>query len=450
MSISCAKGFNGEISQIIQAALNAVDPYKIVKERILKDGNLLFIGKEKFDRDRIRQIYLVGFGKAVLPMAKATLDVMGVDITSGILIPKHFDSSIAGEFPDNLRILTGDHPIPTKNSLIAAKEISELISAASENDVVIGLISGGGSSLVVYPIEPVLVEDLNLITRALLRSGASIQEINTVRKHLDRIKGGGLLRFIDPARSTHMILSDVIGDDLSVIASGPTSPDPTTFYDSIHVLKSYDLWEDAPAPVKHVLLKGEKGEIPETIKRENPLLNKASNQIIGSLQIAANAAREKAEVLGFHTEVLDLALNGEAKIVGRKLAQYLKSRKTEVNHLKIPLCIIAGGETTVSVSGKGKGGRNQEIALSAALELDGIANVQFYTLATDGEDGPTNAAGVFVDGQTIQHAKEKGLIARDYLLNNDAYNFFIQTGELIFTGPTGTNVNDLVFMLINP
>jgi glycerate-2-kinase len=247
-----------------------------------------------------------------------------------------------------------------------------------------------------------------------------------------------------------MILSDVIGDDLSVIASGPTSPDPTTFSDSIHVLKSYDLWEDAPASVRQVLLTGENGKIQETIKQDNPILEKSSNQIIGSLQIAADAAKQKAEILGFQTEILDLALMGEARSVGNKLAQYLKKRKTELSKLIIPVCIIAGGETTVTVSGKGTGGRNQEIALSAALELDGIANVQVITLATDGEDGPTNAAGAIIDGQTIQHAKEMGLIARDYLLNNDTYNFFMQTGELIFTGPTGTNVNDLVFMLINP
>ncbi len=450
MSISCPKGFNVEISQIIQAALNAADPYKIVKERIIKNGNLLSIGNESFERDQIRQIFLVGFGKAVLPMAKAIFDVMGNEISSGILIPKHQDLSTVGGFPDNLKVLTGDHPIPTNKSFVAAKEISELMSATSENDLVIGLISGGGSSLVAYPIEPVLVEDLNIITRALLRSGASIQEINTIRKHLDKVKGGGLLRFIDPARSTHMILSDVIGDDLSVIASGPTSPDPTTFSDSIHVLKSYDLWDDAPAPVRQVLLTGESGKIEETIKWDNPILEKSSNQIIGSLQIAADAARQKAEILGFQTEILDLALTGEAKSVGKILAQYLKKRKTELKKFIIPMCIIAGGETTVTVSGKGKGGRNQEIALSAALELDGFANVQFITLATDGEDGPTNAAGALIDGQTIQHAKEMGLIAWDYLLNNDSYNFFKQTGELINTGPTGTNVNDLAFMFIYP
>lgn len=450
MPIICPKGLNVEISQIIQTALNAVDPYQIVKERIRKNRTILSIGNENVDLEKKGQIFLIGFGKAVLPMAKAILDMMGNELSSGILIPKHHDLSSVGRFPVNLKILPGDHPIPIKKSFIAAKEIRELMSATTENDLVIGLISGGGSSLVTLPIEPVEVEDLNILTRALLRSGASIFEINTIRKHLDQIKGGGLLRFIYPARSIHLILSDVIGDDLSVIASGPTSPDPSTFSDAINVLKNYDLWENAPDNIRQVFYKGNQGEIPETIKDYDPLLVKTSNQIIGSLHIAAHAARQKAESLGFQTEILDLTLMGEAKIVGKKLAQHLKKRKTELSGLKIPLCIIAGGETTVTVTGNGKGGRNQELALEAALELEGIENLHFVTLATDGEDGPTDAAGAYVDGQTVQRAKRLGLNAHEYLSNNDAYNFFKQTGELLFCGPTGTNVNDLVFMLVNP
>lgn len=450
MPIIRPKGLNVEISQIIQAALNAVDSYQIVKKRIRKDGTILSIGNDSFDLEQKGQVFLIGFGKAVLPMAKAVLDVMGDEITSGILIPKHYDLNSGGEFPGNLKIFSGDHPIPTNKSLIAAKEISELMSTTTENDLVIGLISGGGSSLVTLPIEPAEVEDLNILTQALLRSGASINEINTVRKHLDKIKGGGFLRFIYPARSIHLILSDVIGDDLSVIASGPTSPDPTTFSDAINVLKRYDLEENTPETIRQVLYKGNQGEIPETIKNNDPLLEKTSNQIIGSLQIAAHAAKQEAESLNFQTEILNLALMGEAKIAGKMLAQHLIKRKNDLIALKIPLCIIAGGETTVTVSGNGKGGRNQELALAAALEIDGIKNVHFVTFASDGEDGPTDAAGAYVDGQTVQRAKKLGLNAQEYLTNNDSYNFFIQTGELLFSGPTGTNVNDLVFMLVYP
>jgi hydroxypyruvate reductase len=242
----------------------------------------------------------------------------------------------------------------------------------------------------------------------------------------------------------------VIGDDLSVIASGPTSPDPTTFSDAINVLKRYDLEENTPETIRQVLYKGNQGEIPETIKNNDPLLEKTSNQIIGSLQIAAHAAKQEAESLNFQTEILNLALMGEAKIAGKMLAQHLIKRKNDLIALKIPLCIIAGGETTVTVSGNGKGGRNQELALAAALEIDGIKNVHFVTFASDGEDGPTDAAGAYVDGQTVQRAKKLGLNAQEYLTNNDSYNFFIQTGELLFSGPTGTNVNDLVFMLVYP
>jgi glycerate-2-kinase len=450
MPIICPRGFKVEISQILQAALNSVDPYQIVKKRLKKNGAILSIGNESVDLDLIDQVFIIGFGKAVLPMAKAILDVMGDKITSGILIPKHHDLRSIGEFPDNLMIFSGEHPIPTNKSLIAAKKISKLMSMTTENDLVIGLISGGGSSLVTLPIEPAEVEDLNILTQSLLRSGASINEINTVRKHLDQIKGGGLLRCIYPAMSIHLILSDVIGDDLSVIASGPTSPDPTTFSDAINVLKRYDLEKNTPVTIRQVLYKGNQGEIPETIKNNDPLLEKTSNQIIGSLKIAAHAAKQEAESLNFQTEILDLALMGEAKIAGKMLARHLIKRKNDLIELKIPLCIIAGGETTVTVSGKGKGGRNQEFALAAALELDGIENVHFVTFASDGEDGPTEAAGAYVDGQTVQRAKKLGLNAQEYLTNNDTYNFFIQTGELLFSGPTGTNVNDLVFMLVFP
>lgn len=450
MSIVCPKSIREEISTIIRAALKSVDPYKIVKERIKLDRNSLSIGSETYDLDQIDRLFLIGFGKAVIPMATGILDVVGDLISNGVLIPKYDDRIIVEKFPETLQVISGDHPIPSKKSIDAARGIVELLSSTKKDDLVIGLISGGGSSLAALPIVPIDVEDLNFHTQALLRSGASIHEINTIRKHLDLFKGGGLLRYIDPARSLHLILSDVIGNDLSVIASGPTSPDPTTFNDAIDTLRKYDLWEKAPDTIRDVLSKGQEGKIRETIKIDDPLLEKTNNQIIGSLLIAANAAMQEAESLGFHTEIYDLTMAGEARVNGMEFAQYIKCRKMEMSGSKTPICIIAGGETTVTVTGEGIGGRNQELALGAALKLSGVDGVHFFTLATDGEDGPTDAAGAYVDGQTIQRAQQLGLDPLEYLQNNDAYNFFRQTGELIITGPTGTNVNDLVFIFLDP
>ncbi|MBM3137938.1 MAG: glycerate kinase [Chloroflexi bacterium] len=450
MPISSPNGLITEVNQIIQASLDAVNPYSIVRNLISRNSSHFSIGRKNFELDRIRRIFVVGVGKAVLPMAKGLLEVIGEDISSGILVPKHIGMDLSPRFLQKIKIFKGDHPVPTERSAIAGREIHNFLSSTRENDLVIGLISGGGSSLVTLPMEPVSIGDINKLTQTLLQSGASIQEFNTVRKHLDKIKGGGLLRFIHPARSIHLILSDVIGDDLSVIASGPTTSDPTTYQDAIHVLNSYGIWGEIPSSIKELLLKGEKGEIPETIKPEDPLLEKVDNCIIGSLSIAANEAKRKAESLGFRTEIIDLELIGEARSNGSQLVHYLKNRLSDFSGSDSPICLIAGGETTVTVSGRGTGGRNQELALAAALELDGMNKVQILTLATDGEDGPTDAAGAIVDGQTIQRAREIGLNAQNFLLNNDAYNFFKKTGELIFTGPTGTNVNDLVFMFIYP
>lgn len=450
MPIDSPHRLKSEIIQIIQSSLNAVDPYSRVKELITKDKFIISNGRDRFDLKQFQRVFIVGIGKAVLPMAKGVLEILENDIFEGILVPKHSDLKISQEFPKNLRISEGDHPVPTKKSVFAANEIQKMLSSTRESDLVIGLISGGGSSLATSPLEPVSIGELNLLTQGLLRSGASIHELNTVRKHVDHIKGGGLLRFISPARSIHLILSDVIGDDLSVIASGPTTFDQTTYHDAINVLKKYDLWEKAPGSIKEVLQSGEIGRISETVKRGDPLLEKVENLIIGSLQIAAHAAKLKAESLGFQTEITDLGLTGEARSNGRQLVKYLKSRMKDFIGQDKPVCIIAGGETTVTVKGTGTGGRNQELALAAAIEMDKMEGVQILTLATDGEDGPTNAAGAIVDGQTIQRSIKKGLNALDFLEDNNSYNFFLQTGELIHTGPTGTNVNDLVFMFYIP
>jgi hydroxypyruvate reductase len=398
--------------------------------------------------DEINRIFVIGFGKAVIPMAHAVFERLRGRITAGVLVAKHIKDKEIISFQETIRITCGEHPVPNEKSIEAAKMIIQMLKLADlkGDDLIITLISGGGSSLVTLPREPVSISNLLELTRELLRSGATINEINTIRKHLDEIKGGGLLKSFGTANSANLILSDVIGDDLSVIASGPTSLDPSTYSDAINILNKYDLWKDLNGNIRHVLGQGADGKLPETIKENDPLLTNAQNWIVGSLEIAAQAAKLKAHSLGYQCEIYKLNLKGEAKVVGTELANYIKSKAIHTDLSKKPLCIIAGGETTVTIHGSGKGGRNQELALAAALELKGSKNIDLVTLATDGEDGPTDAAGVHVNGQTIGDAELIGLNAEDFLRENDSYHFFEKTGELIRTGPTGTNVNDLVLM----
>ena len=450
MKIYCDKKLSKETLMIIESSLHAVDPYQILKNCIHYNHKQIIVGSQMISVDNLGALHLIGFGKAVLPMAKAAVEQLNGRITEGVLVSKHFNFLDAYEFPQSIQIMIGDHPTPTERSVEAAQALINLLKITKENDLVIGLISGGASSLVTMPKIPLNINQLNQLTAALLRSGANIYEMNTVRKHLDDIKGGGLLRFIYPAFSFNLILSDVIGDDLSVIASGPTCSDPTTYKEALDIIKKYNLLEELDRKILDVLQKGIRGEIEETVKENDPLLKKTHNEIIGSLTSAAMQAKQKAEELGFQVEIYSLCVKGEAKEVGKTLARYLKERCREIPITKKPLCIIAGGETTVTVAGKGKGGRNLELALAAAMELDECENLKFITLATDGEDGPTDAAGAVVDGGTLAQAKGFGLNALDYLCDNNSYEFFDKVGGLIKTGPTGTNVNDLVFMFAYP
>lgn len=435
-----------KIIEIIEAALSSVDPYLIVKQKLCFEGNLLTIGNQQIQLNKRGNFYIIGIGKAVLPMALAATEVLGDNISGGVLVSKHHNETFQHKLHNKLRIVIGSHPVPTDQSVNAARAIVNCLSSTIKNDLVLGLISGGGSALVTLPREPLEIGHINQLSQALIESGATINEINSVRKHLDMIKGGGLLDFIYPAGSINMILSDVIGDDLSVIASGPTSADPTTFGHALSILEKYHLNNKIDKRIIHLLRKGSNGEIKETLKEDDYPRTQTTNIIIGSLSIAAQSAKEKAEGFGYHVELYDLKLQGEACETGRTLANHLINRSREINTSEKPLCIIAGGETTVTVRGQGKGGRNQEIALSAAISLAGKEKLLFITLATDGEDGPTDAAGAVVDGNTLQRALQLGLDAKSYLEQNDSYHFLEKTGSLIRTGPTGTNVNDLVFM----
>jgi hydroxypyruvate reductase len=321
-----------------------------------------------------------------------------------------------------------------------------LLDSCREDDLVIALISGGGSALLSAPADGISLEDLQNLTRLLLACGASIDEINTLRKHLDQIKGGGLARFTYPARLVSLILSDVVGDPLDVIASGPAVPDSSTWKAAWGVLERYDLVDRAPQAILAHLQKGCRGELPDTPKPDDPLFARVQNVMVASNLQAAEAAAEQAEEEGFHTLLLTTYLQGEARQAGRILGAILRQVAAPGHPIPRPACLIAGGETTVTLLGDGLGGRNQEVALGAVSELHGLEQVALVTFATDGGDGPTDAAGALVTGETAQRAAALGMHPDDYLKRNDSYHFFEALGDLLFTGPTGTNVNDLTFL----
>jgi hydroxypyruvate reductase len=338
--------------------------------------------------------------------------------------------------------------VPDAAGLAGARQLAELATNAGPNDLVICPISGGGSALLTLPASGIELSDLQALTDQLLRSGATINELNTVRKHLSQIKGGGLARLAAPAAVVSLILSDVVGDPLDVIASGPTAPDPTTYADAWAVLEHHHLIDTAPQPITARLRAGLDGQVPETPKPHDAVFERVQNVIVGSNRLAAEAASAKAQELGFNTLLLSTYVEGEAREVARVAAALAKEVVRYGRPVARPACIVWGGETTVTVHGDGKGGRNQELALAAALALDGWQDIALAALATDGTDGPTDAAGAIVGGDTVARAREQGLVPINYLARNDSYRFFQDLGDLIITGPTQTNVNDLMFLFV--
>jgi glycerate-2-kinase len=417
--------------EIFFSALEAVAPYPAVKSEAEKIRSLYKSGE-------FRRLLVVGAGKASSEMARAVEDSLGDLIEAGIVITKY--GHIKGRGDSKIKIFEAGHPVPDENGVRATEETVRLLKEAAEDTLVVCLLSGGGSSLLVSPSEGITLAEKQAITKALLNAGADINELNAVRKHISRVKGGRLAKTAYPARIISLIVSDVIGDRLDVIASGPTVADSTTYKDAMDVIEKYSI--DAPRSVLDVIEKGIKGLIPESPKQEDEAFDMVENLIICSNRKALMRAEQKGEELGFQSEIISDALSGEAREVGRWLAAQAVSRKQR------PLCLISGGETTVTVKGKGKGGRNMELALSFAMEIEGKEGITLLQAGTDGTDGPTDAAGAVVDGNTIQKARALGLNPEDYLKNNDSYNFFKATGELFITGPTATNVMDIGIILL--
>jgi hydroxypyruvate reductase len=329
-----------------------------------------------------------------------------------------------------------------------AEAVRRLAESLTADDLLVCMISGGGSALMPLPVDGVTLEELQATTGLLLRAGANIQELNCVRKHLDQLKGGRLARLAVPAQVVALVLSDVCGDPLDVIASGPLSPDPTTFADAVTVLRTRNLWEAIPDAVRDHLNRGLAGFADESPKEGDPCFGHVDVQVIGNNRIAAEAARREAERRGYFTRLLSTTITGEAREVGRVLGALGREMQRSGEPLGTPGCLVAAGETTVTVRGQGRGGRNQELALGAALEMVGVDGIAMGSIGTDGIDGPTDAAGALVDGSTIPRARAAGLDPADAFARNDVYPFLRTLDELVFTGPTGTNVMDIQVVMV--
>jgi glycerate 2-kinase len=432
------------VQRILAAALQAVDPDTAVRRHMRLQGDVLTIGAINYSLDEFEHIYLVAIGKAGAPMARAAADLLGKRIAQSIVLVK---DSYQADLP-GMQVFTAGHPVPDQRGELTAGRIVELLAKAGERDLVLFLISGGGSALLTSPAQGISLDDLQRLTTLLLRCGASINEINTLRKHLEQAKAGNLARLAYPARTATLVLSDVIGNPLDVIASGPTYPDPTTYQEAVNILKRYNLLDKTPPAVLRRLERGVRGETPETPKPGDPVFAAAQYQVVGDNYQAAQAAIEAARREGLNPLLLTTSLQGEASQAGRFLAAIARQVALTGQPVASPACLVAGGETTVTLQGDGLGGRNQEVALGAVYDLAGLENALLVTLATDGGDGPTDAAGAVVSGETFQQAQASGLDPLDFLRRNDAYHFFAQLGGLLKTGPTLTNVNDLAFLFL--
>lgn len=425
---------------IFRAALKAADPVQAVLRHVRVEGSVLIAGKTRYRLEHLGAIYVVGAGKASASMAQAVERLLGKRITSGAINVKY------GHGANLKRIEVNEcgHPVPDQAGLQGAERIADIASRAGERDLVICLISGGASALLPLPVPPVTLDDKQRLTQLLLECGANIHEMNCLRKHLSLVKGGQLAKSVWPARVLTLVLSDVIGDDLDTIGSGPTVADRSTFTDASGILTKYGLWERAPQAVAQHLREAR----DETPKAGDPVFERVQNLIVGSNRLAVDAAAARAKELGYRTLVLSTSIEGETREVARMHAAIAREVLASGRPVKAPACVISGGETTVTIRGNGLGGRNQEFALAAALDIQGLTEVVVLSGGTDGTDGPTDAAGGIVDETTVQRGKALGLDARDYLANNDSYHFLENTAGLIKTGPTRTNVMDVRLVLV--
>jgi len=431
------------LKKLIVRGLEAVDARTAVGRAISRNGEKLIIGRRRYDLRHYERIVVVGAGKATAPMARAVEQRLGRRLQGGFVVVKHGH----GRPTKQIVVAEASHPVPDRSGQRAASRLCAMAAELGRRDLLIVLLSGGASSLLPAPVAGVTLADKQRTTQELLRCGASIREINTVRKHLSRIKGGRLAE-LTKATVVTLILSDVLGDDLSAIASGPTVPDPTTYQDAVAILKRYRIWQPVPQRVRQHLDRGCQGLVSETPKPGSSLFRRVRHHIVGNNATAVTAVARAAREAGLRTLVHPLALTGEAREEGKRLGALARKIVREGKPLQRPCCVVAGGETTVTVTGNGTGGRAQEFASAAALAIAGLDKVWVVAIGTDGTDGPTDAAGAVVDGDTVARAQRLSVDLKGALNRHNTYPALKRLHQLIVTGPTGTNVNDLYLLLV--
>ena len=439
---------------IFQAGIKAADPYLAVKRCLSSDGANIEILLDLNDPAQIRtghwsKIRVIAIGKAACAMSKAAQEIIPTHLFSapGLAVTNYENVTEVAQ----TKVMGAGHPLPDENGYHAALCCTEQLSRAEKNELVLVLVSGGGSALIPYPVDTITLHDKIATTDLLLACGATINQINCVRKHLSKLKGGGFARLAAPAHVHTFILSDVLGDDLSSIASGPTVPDPSTYNDAIAIFNDYNIWDLVPSKVQHHLEQGKLGNLPETPKADDVIFNNCTQTLIGSNAISIKATFNAAAQLGYQTQLYDAHLCGEARIVAE--AWVLAAKQLRNNGINRTLALVAGGETTVSLKGTGRGGRNQELALAFALAAQQhnlTGNWTFLSGGTDGRDGPTDATGGIVDQDSLTRMMQADLNPQALLNNNDSYRALQGSQDLLITGATGTNVADLQILLLHP
>ena len=430
---------------ILKACLDAADPMQSVKRFVRVDGDTLTVDMDyRVELGEIDRIFVVGGGKASAPMGKAVEDLLGDRIAGGVICVKYGH----GLDLERVQVLEGAHPLPDRFGEEAARKIIEMLEPLGERDLVVSCISGGGSSLLPAVPKGLTLEQKQDLTGQLLSVGADIHEINAVRKHLSLTKGGNLARFAYPARVINLMLSDVVGDDPDTIASGPFVPDRSTFEQVVTILKKYDLMGKVPDAVRKRLQAGVAGEIPETPKEGDRIFERVRNIIVGCNFLCLAAGEDRARELGYHVELLSSSIEGDTTEAACFHGSIAHEIRMTGKPLEPPACVLSGGETTVVLKGKGRGGRNQHFALALVRRAAKIPGCIFLSAGTDGTDGPTDAAGALVGSDTLRRAQELGMDPEVYLINNDSYHFFEALGDLVITGPTRTNVMDVRICLL--
>lgn len=431
---------------VIECAISSVDPYKSVRNRIKRSSNLLSFNHYNLRLDKFNELIVIGFGKASGKMAEAIEKIFrGFPLRGVVSVPAGSASSLKLK---RIEIVEAEHPFPGEGSLTAGEKILQLAKGVDRHTLIVALISGGGSSLAVAPRPPLTLEDLIKTNKILLRCGADIKEINTIRKHISLIKGGNLASQLYPSTVLNILVSDVPGDRLDTIASGPLVPDETTFHDALHILRKYRLHTKLPANVVKLVESGVIGNIPETPKEGDKVFKKVKNIIVASNRIAVEASYREAKKLGYKPLIISTVVEGEAREVAKMIVSIGKEVLNSNRPVRKPAILLFGGETTVTVKGKGKGGRNQEMALQAAISLRDVSNMMFLAIGTDGIDGVTDVAGGMVDTVTYRKMVSSGIDPIEHLLDNNSYEALRKVNSTIYTGPTGTNVNDIYILAV--